>query len=193
MHGKLFEITGKSICSLLLQLYELWCAVETKRKELLRSWALNWLDFTKQPIDDIYLYFGTKVTAVTSTSAVSKKKKRIHFLSSSIDCHFQIAVYFAFLGMYTRWMLFPAGLGLISQLIDFGWVLPAPSIEGSLLYYVQFRTDYFGFDFFVCFFRPFQLLVLPIFFVSITLWAVMFFQFWKRKNSALLTRYVGVD
>lgn len=110
--------------------------VETKRKELLRSWALNWLDFTKQPIDDIYSYFGTK-----------------------------IAVYFAFLGMYTRWMLFPAGLGLISQLIDFG---------------------------------PFQLLVLPIFFVSITLWAVMFFQFWKRKNSALLTRWqisysVGAD
>ncbi|XP_010062578.2 anoctamin-like protein At1g73020 isoform X2 [Eucalyptus grandis] len=66
--------------------------VEAKRKELLRSWALNWLNFTRQPIDDIYLYFGTK-----------------------------IAVYFAFLGMYTRWMMFPAGLGLISQLIDFGW------------------------------------------------------------------------
>ncbi|KAL5975562.1 hypothetical protein ACLOJK_019886 [Asimina triloba] len=34
---------------------------ETKRKLLLRKWALNWLDFTWQPIDEIYAYFGTKV------------------------------------------------------------------------------------------------------------------------------------
>ncbi|XWS12038.1 hypothetical protein CRYUN_Cryun37aG0056200 [Craigia yunnanensis] len=96
---------------------------ETKRKKLLRSWALNCWDFTSQPIDEIYAYFGTK-----------------------------IAVYFAFLGMYTRWMIFPAAFGLILQLIDFG----------SL-----------------------QLLVLPAFFISITLWAVLFFQFWKHKNAAL--------
>ncbi|MBA0840437.1 hypothetical protein Goarm_003019, partial [Gossypium armourianum] len=64
---------------------------EIKRKKLLRSWALNWWDFTAQPIDEIYAYFGTK-----------------------------IAVYFAFLGMYTRWMIFPATFGLILQLIDFG-------------------------------------------------------------------------
>ncbi|XP_022715088.1 anoctamin-like protein At1g73020 [Durio zibethinus] len=100
---------------------------ETKRKKLLRSWALNCWDFTSQPLDEIYAYFGTK-----------------------------IAVYFAFLGMYTRWMLFPAAFGLILQLIDFG----------SL-----------------------QLLVLPAFFISIVLWAVLFFQFWKRKNSALSARW----
>lgn len=100
---------------------------ERKRKNMLRSWALNWLDFTQQPIDDIYLYFGTK-----------------------------IAMYFAFLGMYTRWLLFPAALGIILQLVDFG----------SL-----------------------QFLVLPFFFVIIISWAVFFFQFWKRKNYALLTRW----
>ncbi|KAJ0007254.1 hypothetical protein Pint_28874 [Pistacia integerrima] len=100
---------------------------ETKRRKLLRSWALNWWDLTDQPIDEIYSYYGTKV-----------------------------AIYFAFLGKYTRWMFFPAAFGLILQFVDFG----------SL-----------------------QLLVLPVFFISIILWAVLFFQFWKRKNYALLARW----
>ncbi|KAI3956953.1 hypothetical protein MKX01_000987 [Papaver californicum] len=107
---------------------------EIRRKQLLRTWALNWLDFTWQPIDEIYSYFGTKV-----------------------------ATYFAFLGMYTRWIIFPAGFGLILQLIDFG---------------------------------PWQLFMLPIFFIFLISWAVLFFQFWKRKNSALLFRWqssVGAD
>ncbi|EEF46308.1 anoctamin-like protein At1g73020 [Ricinus communis] len=101
--------------------------VEIKRKELLRSWVLDWRNFTNQPIDDMYSYFGLK-----------------------------IAIYFAFLRMYTRWLLFPAAYGLVVQLVDFG----------SL-----------------------QFLVLPTFFMSIILWAVLFFQFWKRKNSALLARW----
>ncbi|MQM18161.1 hypothetical protein Taro_051148, partial [Colocasia esculenta] len=100
---------------------------ETKRKLLLKKWAFNWLDFTWQPIDEIYSYFGTK-----------------------------IATYFAFLGMYTRWLFFPAAFGLALQLIDFG---------------------------------PWELLILPFFFVFIISWAVFFFQFWKRKNSALLARW----
>ncbi|KAE7999143.1 hypothetical protein FH972_003612 [Carpinus fangiana] len=109
---------------------------EVQRKKLLKSWALNWWDLTDQPIDEIYSYFGTK-----------------------------IAIYFAFLGMYTRWMFFPAAFAITLQLIDFG----------SL-----------------------QLLVLPLFFIGVILWAVMFSQFWKRKNSALLARWqisysAGVD
>ncbi|KAM4110992.1 hypothetical protein ACJW30_05G033900 [Castanea mollissima] len=109
---------------------------EMKRKKLLKNWALNWWDITDQPIDEIYSYFGAK-----------------------------IAIYFAFLGMYTRWMFFPAAFAITVQLIDFG----------SL-----------------------QLLVLPIFFIGIILWAVMFSQFWKRKNSALLAKWqisysVGVE
>ncbi|CDO97942.1 unnamed protein product [Coffea canephora] len=100
---------------------------DVMRKQLLKIWALNWWDFTKQPIDEICSYYGMK-----------------------------IATYFAFLGMYTRWLLFPAAFGLILHLIDFG----------SL-----------------------QLFVLPVFFVSLVMWAVLFFQFWKRKNSALLSRW----
>ncbi|XP_078431998.1 anoctamin-like protein [Wolffia australiana] len=100
---------------------------ELKRKLLLKNWALNLLDFTWQPIDDIHSYFGTK-----------------------------IATYFAFLGMYTRWLFFPAALGLAMQMIDLG---------------------------------AWKFLVLPLFFVFITSWAVFFFQFWKRKNSALLARW----
>lgn len=100
---------------------------EKRRKQLIRSWALNWWDCTTQPIDDVQLYFGTK-----------------------------IALYFAFLAMYTRWLFFPAALGIILQLVNFG----------SL-----------------------QFLVLPIFFTSVISWAVFFFQFWKRKNFALLTRW----
>ncbi|KAL3632903.1 hypothetical protein CASFOL_025887 [Castilleja foliolosa] len=99
---------------------------ENKRKQLLRSWAMNWLDFTSQPIDDICSYYGTK-----------------------------IATYFAFLGMYTKWMLFPAALGLTVQLVDFG----------SL-----------------------QLFVFPFFFICLISWAVMFFQFWKRKCAAISAR-----
>lgn len=34
---------------------------EKKRKQLLRSWAMNWSDFTQQPIDDICAYYGMKV------------------------------------------------------------------------------------------------------------------------------------
>lgn len=100
---------------------------ERTRKKLLRSWALHWWDFTSQPIDEIYSYYGAK-----------------------------IGIYFAFLGMYTRWLLFLAVFGLTLQLIDFG----------SL-----------------------KLVVLPIFFVVVILWGIMFCQFWKRKNAALLARW----
>ena len=41
-------------------------ADEVKKKQLLRSWALNWWDLLKQPIDDVYLYFGTKVDIITT-------------------------------------------------------------------------------------------------------------------------------
>lgn len=35
---------------------------EVKRKQLIKRWALNWRDFTYQPIDEIYSYFGMKVS-----------------------------------------------------------------------------------------------------------------------------------
>ncbi|KAE8800784.1 Anoctamin-like protein [Hordeum vulgare] len=89
------RLEDEGVVKLVFPLHE-----EVKRKQLLRNWALNWRDFTWQPIDEVYSYFGTK-----------------------------IATYFAFLGMYTRWLFFPAVSGLATQLIDFGslqWlVLPA--------------------------------------------------------------------
>ncbi|CAJ2663736.1 anoctamin-like protein At1g73020 isoform X2 [Trifolium pratense] len=100
---------------------------EKTRKKLLRTWALRWWDCTNQPIDDIYPYYGAK-----------------------------IAIYFAFLGMYTRWLFVLAAFGLTLQLVDF---------------------------------RSMKLVVLPVFFVVVILWAVMFCQFWKRKNAALLARW----
>ncbi|KAL5757634.1 hypothetical protein ACOSP7_020245 [Xanthoceras sorbifolium] len=118
----LTRLESEGIVKLVFPLHD-----ETKRKKLMRSWALNWWDLTNQPIDEIYSYYGTKV-----------------------------AIYFAFLGRYTSWMLFPAAFAFILQLVDFG----------SL-----------------------QLLMLPVFFVFIILWSVFFFQFWKRKNSALLARW----
>ncbi|XP_052182098.1 anoctamin-like protein At1g73020 isoform X1 [Diospyros lotus] len=126
-HGKLGEsllqkLVSKGIVKEVFPLHD-----ELKRKQLLRNWALNFWDFTRQPLDQIYSYFGSK-----------------------------IATYFAFLGLYTRWSLFPAVFGLTLQLFDFG----------SL-----------------------QLLVLPVFFISIILWAVLFLQFWKRKNCSLLVRW----
>lgn len=46
--------------------------------------------------------------------------------------------------------------------------------------------------FFLCnvFVRSLQLLALPVFLISIILWAVLFIQFWKRKNFALLARWI---
>ncbi|KQK09402.1 hypothetical protein BRADI_2g47780v3 [Brachypodium distachyon] len=91
----LHRLENEGVVKLVFPLHD-----EVKRKHLLRNWALNWHDFTWQPIDEIYSYFGTK-----------------------------IATYFAFLGMYTRWLFFPAVSGLATQLIDFGslqWlVLPS--------------------------------------------------------------------
>ncbi|KAI3761614.1 hypothetical protein L1987_52035 [Smallanthus sonchifolius] len=64
---------------------------EMKRKQLLKRWALNWWDLTNQPLDEIYAYYGAK-----------------------------IATYFALLGMYAKWLFFPAALGIIVQSVDFG-------------------------------------------------------------------------
>jgi len=34
----------------------------------------------------------------------------------------QVAIYFAFLGMYTQWLIFPAALGIILNVTDQGLV-----------------------------------------------------------------------
>ncbi|CAN1217973.1 Anoctamin-like protein At1g73020 [Linum perenne] len=92
-------------------------------EKLLRSWVLNKRNFTNQDIDDMYSYFGLK-----------------------------IAIYFAFLRMYARWIVFPALLAIIVQLVNFGSM---------------------------------QFLVLPVFFTSTTLWAVLFFHSIKTRLELL--------
>jgi anoctamin-10 len=69
---------------------------EQQRKWLLRHWTMRWMDLTSQPIDAVNAYFGAKV-----------------------------ATYFAFLGMYTRWLMFPAVLGIVLNLTDQGALEPA--------------------------------------------------------------------
>ena len=39
----------------------------------------------------------------------------------------QVAIYFAFLGMYTQWLIFPAVLGIILNLTDQGLVAELPN------------------------------------------------------------------
>lgn len=53
-----------------MTILECWPIDETKRKQLLRSWAFNCWDFTRQPIDEIYAYFGTKVKADVLLAAI---------------------------------------------------------------------------------------------------------------------------
>lgn len=78
--------------------------VEFMRRKLLRQWALNWFSFL-QPLDDINAYFGPKV-----------------------------AIYFAFLGMYTKWLGFLACIGLIFYFCDWGdYTVAIPPIFGTLV------------------------------------------------------------
>ncbi|KAJ7525233.1 hypothetical protein O6H91_17G043000 [Diphasiastrum complanatum] len=77
---------------------------EEMRKELLRNWALKWKDVTSQPIDAIYTYFGAKV-----------------------------AIYFAFLGMYTQWLMFPAILAIFFSFINLGKFEPVVPLIFSFL------------------------------------------------------------
>lgn len=66
LHGMLFHIAWVTSCldskyGLTFSLKTHLFVDELKRKELLRTWALNWRNFTNQPIDQIYSYFGAKV------------------------------------------------------------------------------------------------------------------------------------
>jgi len=96
---------------------------EKQRKWLLKHWALRWMDLTYQPLEAIYAYFGPKV-----------------------------AIYFAFLGMYTRWLIFPAVLGIVLNVTNQGAMEPA---------------------------------VPPIYAMIVVVWAVVFLQFWRRRNASL--------
>ncbi|GBG92801.1 hypothetical protein CBR_g57226 [Chara braunii] len=97
------------------------------RRELLRKWPLSFWKFTSQPYDMIFNYFGPKV-----------------------------AIYYAFLGMYTKWLMFPAILGLTLQVVS-RWSA--------------------------------SVMISTIFSLFIVIWAVVFLQFWKRRNNELLAKW----
>lgn len=109
---------------------------EATRKKLLKRWALSYGDFTRQPIDEIYSYYGIKVIF---------KKVNTHFIillfpSLTINWVFyacQIALYFAFLEKYTRWLLFPTAFGLILQFVNFGWASPILTYVLSFYFVLQ--------------------------------------------------------
>jgi len=63
-----------------------------------------------------------------------------------------VAIYFAFLGMYTQWLLFPAALGIVLSVTHYGAMEPA---------------------------------VPPIYAMIVVVWAVVFLQFWRRRNASL--------
>ncbi|RZB42587.1 Anoctamin-like protein, partial [Glycine soja] len=71
---------------------------EKKRKKLLRSWALQWWDFTSQPIDEIYSYYGAKKFILGMlTNFGSMALDRIHNTLKSLVfcCAFPLAFAFA--------------------------------------------------------------------------------------------------
>lgn len=57
-----FLIIDELLCFLFEYKMGFMISDEQKKKEMLRSWALNFWDVTRQPIDDIYLYFGAKAS-----------------------------------------------------------------------------------------------------------------------------------
>ncbi|KAL3693097.1 hypothetical protein R1sor_006748 [Riccia sorocarpa] len=85
---------------------------DTKREALLQKWPYKWYHLWSQPIDDVYAYFGPKV-----------------------------AIYFAFLGMYTKWLMYPAIMGAFlwfRRLGRFAAVVPILFSTSVILWAVLF-------------------------------------------------------
>jgi len=72
----------------------------------------------------------------------------------------KIGLYFVFLGHYTTWLIFPAFIGVLT------WIDVALSQDD-----------------------PSQAVVIPYFSVFIALWATLFLEFWKRKESTVAMRW----
>uniref|UniRef100_A0A672LKJ6 Anoctamin n=1 Tax=Sinocyclocheilus grahami TaxID=75366 RepID=A0A672LKJ6_SINGR len=127
-----------------------------KRQVLYHYWS-NWLKWYKyQPLDHIREYFGEK-----------------------------IALYFAWLGFYTAWLLPAALVGtcvfvLVKKKTETlgNIVLPACSCLFSTLLKVGYLFDHPGTVFFSVF---------------MSLWAVTFLEYWKRKNATLAHHWDCMD
>lgn len=96
------------------------------------------MDLTHQPLDAIYAYFGAKVNKLQNLACCSvifsmimfrlrvfyatRKMKALVRLTWLETLFMQVAIYFAFLGMYTQWLIFPAALGIILNVTHQGSV-----------------------------------------------------------------------
>eukprot|EP00735_Rhodelphis_limneticus_P011287 TRINITY_DN4372_c0_g1::TRINITY_DN4372_c0_g1_i1::g.21188::m.21188 TRINITY_DN4372_c0_g1::TRINITY_DN4372_c0_g1_i1::g.21188 ORF type:complete len:745 (-),score=274.36,sp/Q14AT5/ANO7_MOUSE/28.48/9e-67,Anoctamin/PF04547.7/1.1e-130,DUF221/PF02714.10/0.0029,DUF221/PF02714.10/2.4e+03 TRINITY_DN4372_c0_g1_i1:308-2542(-) len=101
-----------------------------ERQWLVDNWAMNWRDGPKQPLDAIRNYFGSK-----------------------------IALYFAFLGFYTRWLTQPAVVGLALSICqwaygsyDENWVIISMAVFTSV-------------------------------------WSIIYLEYWGRENKVLAYRW----
>jgi hypothetical protein len=88
-------------------------------KETSQDLGSSLVGFTSQPIIEIYSYYGAKVKYDYELYHTIWKWYYSFSLSYEWMNNLQIAIYFAFLGMYTRWLFFLAAFGLTLQLIDF--------------------------------------------------------------------------
>lgn len=162
---------------------------EGKRKNLLRCWASNWSDLTKQPIDEIYAYFGMKVNFSCYTSCIF-----ICIGSSACNCNSCSYLMTKVMDVVDCYLLcFPRNVHQVDVISCCFW--PYHAVGGFWVGYLFLAVESFQLMFFFplrsipCgLFRSLHVLVLPVFFMSIIVWAILFFQFWKRKNAAMVAR-----
>ncbi|KAG5619069.1 hypothetical protein H5410_018893 [Solanum commersonii] len=93
---------------------------ETKRKQLLRSWTLNWWDFTVQPIDDLCNYYGKQYIMSTIDSFLFRVSWDVHKLDALPSC---IWTYGAVSGF---WMNYPAGVDDESKFLEVNGISFSP-------------------------------------------------------------------
>ncbi|KAL0663827.1 hypothetical protein Bca4012_100664 [Brassica carinata] len=130
---------------------------ELKRKELLRTWALNWWNFTNQPIDKIYSYFGAKYLVLPSFFVIATlwaalflqfwKRKNAALLASQG---------YRFLGMEWSSLPFPKELTKNLGNEKFKEKEPYQRYEW-FAYRKRFSNDVFVIISIICFQLPFEL------------------------------------
>jgi len=102
---------------------------EKKRKELLGSWAAARNVHREQPLEEIRNYFGE-----------------------------EIALYFAWLGFYTKWL----------------WIASALGVVAFIFYLVEKGTG-----------AQWTIWAITLYSIFLALWATFFLEFWKRFNNEL--------
>ncbi|KAI9107890.1 hypothetical protein K1719_021226 [Acacia pycnantha] len=56
-----------------------------KRHKLFKSWAFHWWDFTNQPIDEVYSYFGAKKTLFSSMESLICLMKEVEIQEEAAE------------------------------------------------------------------------------------------------------------